>query len=356
MSGFGIAAWLRSGRVRLAAIALAVLSALPAAAQDAPAMRTVVDSLGNTVVIPVRPLRIVALRPEDLTAPLIELGAPVVGTVGNVSPAINGGQPYVQGAYQMLDFRLETSDITFVGTGNDFDIEAIAALQPDLIIGSHLHVDRREQLMAIAPTVLLWSGWDEANTPLDVYRRIADYSGRMDRFLELEGIYRERLATARALLADRIPDPSTVKVAILSFDNVTMLTAWRHYWMLTMVLDELGFSYPEVVETGTLVSPVTGRSGDRVYLSAEQLPALNADFLVSIGGLSPGTIADIGTRLDAALGGPEWKTFLHPTQNRQWVFLDAGPARAATFASARWVLDWVVTTFVAREFVPLAME
>lgn len=350
-------------RVRLSPIGLVlagVAVALAIAAWAAPAeaqlveTRVVTDSLGNTVTIPAHPLRIVALRPEDLTAPLIELGANVVGTVGNVSPSVNGGQPYVQGAYQMLDFRLENSDITFIGTGNNFDLEAIAALQPDLILGSHLHVDRREQLMAIAPTLLIWSGWDPDNTPVEVYRRLADYSDRMDRFLELEAIFQERLAVARTLVTERMGDPSRVSVAILSFDNQTMLTTWRHYWMLTAMLDEIGFAYPPAIGSGALVSPVTGREGDRIYLSAEQLPQLQADFLISIGGLAPGTIADITGRLDAAFGGPEWKNFLHATQNRQWIFMDAGPARAATFASARWVLDWIVTNMVAREFVPLA--
>ncbi|MCW5715770.1 MAG: ABC transporter substrate-binding protein [Bauldia sp.] len=345
-----------SRRSVLAALAAALaVAAVPAGGQPAPVeTRMVTDDLGNEVAIPVRPLRIVALRPEDLTAPLIELGANVVGTVGNVNPAVNGGEPYVQGAYQLLDFRLENSGITFVGTGNNFDIEAIAALQPDLILGSHLHADRRDQLMAIAPTVLIWSGWDDGNTPLEVYRRIADYAGRMDRFAELQAIFNERLAVAQALVAERIPDPSSVTVTILAFDNVTMLTVWRHYWMLTAMLDAIGFAYPEIVETETLTSPVTGRGGDRVYLSAEQLPALDGDFLISIGGLAPGTIADVSARLDAAFGGPEWKTFLHPTQNRQWLFLDSGPARAATFASARWMLDWIVANFVAREFVPRA--
>lgn len=336
----------------VAAIFLLVATPPTIAQQPQTETRVVIDDLGNEVTIPLRPLRIVSLRSEDLTAPLIELGANVVGTVGNVNPAINGGEPYVQGAYQLLDFRLENSGITLVGTGNNFDIEAIAALQPDLIIGSHLHVDRREQLMSIAPTVLVWSGWDEGNTPLEVYRRIADYADRTDRFAELEATFMERLAVAKALVAERIPDPSEVTVTILSFDNVTMLTAWRHYWMLTAMLDEIGFDYPEIVETGTLTSPVTGRGGDRVYLSAEQLPALDGDFLISIGGLAPGTMADVSARLDAAFGGPEWKTFLHPTQNRQWLFLDSGPARAATFASARWILDWIVSNVVAREFVP----
>lgn len=327
--------------------ALLLVSALSAGAAFAQT-RIVTDDAGNQVTIPATPRRIVALRDEDITAPLMEVGANVVATVGVVSPQVNGGRPFVRGAYQALDFRFEHSPIAFVGVGNNFDIEAVAAAKPDLIFAPTSAASRRDQLMAIAPTVLINVGYAPGNTPLARYRRLADFSGHTERYQQLEAAFRERLADYKAIAVSQLGDAAKVTLSLISFDNGTVLTGWRHFWMLTAMIDELGFSYPAA--TARL-------SADRLTLSAEHLPQLQGDFLVSImrWGFAPGTPAEMRAQMDKSLPA-EWSDFLHAPKNRQWLFIDLDMSRTGTFATARWVLDWLMANVVMRDYAPLPAQ
>ncbi len=69
-----------------------------AGAATAEAVRTFVDDVGHTTEVPVQPQRIVSLRGEQFSAPLIELGAPIIGSSGRVDAGQNNGEPYVRGA------------------------------------------------------------------------------------------------------------------------------------------------------------------------------------------------------------------------------------------------------------------
>lgn len=326
---------------------VAVMSVQPAFAQ---AMRTVTDDTGREVVIPVDPQRIVSLRGEQITAPLLELGANLVASDGNVNANVNGGRPYVRGAFDILDFRFETSAITWVGDPNNFDIEAIAAAQPDLIIAPAVPAttDRLAQLEAIAPAVLLVFASNDPrltgdNSSLDRYQRIADWAGRLDRFNELRALFTERIERTRAVIAETIGDPAAIVVAHLDKYGGPNFQSQRHYDMLTEVIDLIGFSYPQIV------AEVAGPS---LSLSAELLPQLQSDFLVSTYSTLPNdSIAGMRQRLEDA--APGWQQFLHATQNNQWFFIDRELMRPTTFASARYVLDVLMANIVTRAFVPL---
>lgn len=327
----------------------AVLGTQPAFAQ---ATRTVTDDTGREVVIPVDPQRIVSLRGEQITAPLIELGASLVGAGGSVSPSVNGGQPYVRGAFDILDFRFETSNVAFVGTDGAFDVEAIAGLRPDLIIAPAVAdvTDRLPQLEAIAPTVLLIFATNDprltdANTSLDRYRRVADWSGRLDRFLELETVFAERLARYRAIVQATIGDPANVVVSHIDNHGVGTYQVLRHYDMLTEMIDALGFSYPAIVAEA---------AGPNVAMSAELLPQLQTDFLISTYRSSNENDypAAIRARFDETL--PGWQEFVHAAKYGQHIFIDREQMRTATFASARYVLDFLMANIVLRPFVPFA--
>lgn len=331
--------------------ALAVFGAAvghPAIAQE---MRTIIDDTGREVVIPVDPQRIVSLRGEQITAPLLELGANLVASDGNVNPNVNGGRPYVRGAYDILDFRFENSDIAWVGDPNNFDIEAIAAARPDLIIAPAVQstTDRLAQLEAIAPTVLLISAANDprltgGNTSLDRYGRIADWAGRLDRFHELESLFNERLERTRAVITEAIGDPSGIVVVHMDKYGGPNFLVSRHFDMLTEVIDLIGFSYPPIVTAATTPS---------LSLSPEALPQLQSDFLISTYSTLPNdSIAGMRQRLEDA--APGWQAFLHATMNNQWFFIDRELMRPTTFASARYVLDVLVANIVTRGFVPLA--
>lgn len=331
------------------AMLFATLSIQPAAAQE---MRSVIDDTGREVSIPVHPQRIISMRGEQITAPLLELGAPVVGSQGNVSASINGGRPYVRGAYDILDFRFEDSDIAYVGGDTDFDIELIASLRPDLIIATPGQMDRLSQLEAVAPTVLLIFATNDPrvtgpNSSLDRYRRIADWAGLMERFESLEAAFEERLARYQAIVEATVGDPAQVVVSHIDSHSAGTYQVLRHYDMLTEMIDALGFSYPPIVATAT---------GPNVNMSAELLPQMQTDFLISTyrGTSSADYPAAIRARFDETV--PGWEEFVHAAKYGQHIFIDREQMRTATFASARYVLDFLMTNIVLRPFVPLGAD
>lgn len=124
---------------QLAAIAVSV--AALAAAPMAMA-REITHAMGVTDV-PDDPQRIVVLTNEGTEA-LLAVGITPVGAVKSFL-----GDPWYD------HIAAEMADVTVVGEESAVNLEAIAALQPDLIIGNKTRQEKiYEQLSAIAPTVM----------------------------------------------------------------------------------------------------------------------------------------------------------------------------------------------------------
>lgn len=106
------------------------------------ATRTVSTAKGR-VRVPADPKRVVAVNPIPM-ATLYDLGVKVLGVYDE-------GVQYVSPRYRA---RYEAA--TKVGTAGQIDIEEVAALHPDLIVGANFsfNADVYAQLSAIAPTVL----------------------------------------------------------------------------------------------------------------------------------------------------------------------------------------------------------
>ncbi|AST93185.1 MULTISPECIES: ABC transporter substrate-binding protein [Sutcliffiella] len=101
-----------------------------------------VEHAMETTTIPSTPERVVILTNEGTEA-LLALGVKPVGAVQSWL-----GDPW----YDHIAAEME--DVQVVGTESAVNLEAIAALQPDLIIGNKLRQEEvYEQLKSIAPTV-----------------------------------------------------------------------------------------------------------------------------------------------------------------------------------------------------------
>lgn len=110
---------------------------------DADASRTVAHARGETQV-PASPQRVVVLEPVQLDT-VVALGMRPVGAAVLNEAA---GVPAYLGA--------ESASIETVGTVSEPSLEAIAALRPDLVLGTESrHAALYEQLSAIAPTVFI---------------------------------------------------------------------------------------------------------------------------------------------------------------------------------------------------------
>lgn len=300
--------------------------------------RQFIDGQGHTVAIPVKAQRIVSLRSEQFTTPLIELGAPVVGSTGLIKDGVNNGNPFIRGAYDLFHTTFERSGISFVGAPAQPDIEAIAALKPDLILVPDFAADNFEQLSAVAPTVVIniWS-----NDARERYRRIADAAGRLSEFERLQSTFDFRLQNAQTLTRKLLGDPAKVSVAIAEVRG-KRFRVYKNYGAMSYLLDELGFSRPDIIDN---------IKGDRLDLSPEQVQAIDADFLVSSYAENFGQpVAELRSNWDNLI--PGWNLVLHAPRYNQHILIAREPMRALSFRAMEEVLTIYVANIVTRNFKP----
>ena len=120
----------------LAPLALCALFVAPAAARD------ITHAMGISDV-PDAPLRVAVLTNEGTEA-LLALGVKPIGAVESWK-----GNPW----YDYLMPQME--GVTLLGAEGEPNLELIATLEPDLILGSKVRQEKvYDQLSAIAPTVM----------------------------------------------------------------------------------------------------------------------------------------------------------------------------------------------------------
>ncbi|RBY94533.1 iron-siderophore ABC transporter substrate-binding protein [Blastococcus sp. TBT05-19] len=301
--------------LRTAALGLATALALTAcgsgAASEEPAEgsaaaeegfpRTVEHAMGSTE-IPERPERVVVLDTGELDS-VLSLG---VTPVGAVTTAVSDG---------FLSYLAEDAeDVEVVGTIAEPDLEAIAALEPDLILSNKVrHEDIYEQLAQIAPTVFaekVGAVWKE-NLLLD-----AEALGLED---EAQAALEEYEADAAALGED-LGDPAGTTVGALRFVEGT-IRVYTGQSFIGTVLADIGLDQLELP---------TGETPTFAELSAEQLTQADAD-LVLYSSYGPAT--DSGEQ--AVVAGPLWPRLTAVAEERAYaveddVFYTGIGLRAAT--------------------------
>lgn len=153
--------------------------------------RKITDARGE-VEVPADPQRVVVLHNGALDD-LLALGVKPVGAPSIVS--VNAGFPaYLQG----------TDGIGNIGTVDQPSLEAVQALQPDLIIGIKAsHEAVYDKLSQIAPTVLVET---LGETWKDNLRIHADAVGLSGKGQELLAAYDERTQQLKTALGDRISE------------------------------------------------------------------------------------------------------------------------------------------------------
>lgn len=169
--------------VTLLILGLTGLTSAFAAESCAADQRLVEHELGATC-IPLAPERIVTLE-FSFTDALINLDVAPAGVTQDGNPL------------PILDER--TQDIPRVGSRAAPDLEAIAALNPDLIISDLTrHADINTQLSSIAPTLVLNSLRGDYETILEQFVSIGTWVGQADRAQSLVADHRQAFADAIA--------------------------------------------------------------------------------------------------------------------------------------------------------------
>ncbi|WP_104205383.1 ABC transporter substrate-binding protein [Billgrantia saliphila] len=153
--------------------------------------------------------------------------------------------------------------VRYLGLETQPDLEAVAGLAPDLIVGvRYRHAGVYPLLSRIAPTVIADTAHDfEAMLGL-----MGEATGRERQAEALLGAWRERVQDFRCRVSARLGDAWPQSVSVVSFrgDHV------RLYYdgFARRILDQLGFRRPEGQE---------GAGWGVKLVSRESLPAMEAD-------------------------------------------------------------------------------
>jgi iron complex transport system substrate-binding protein len=240
------------------------------AAGDTPAKRTVEHFRGTTEV-PAEPKRVVVLDLGELDS-AIALGVTPVGAVK---------APVEEGLLSYLEE--EAAGIELVGEIGEPDLEKIAALDPDLILGSDVRVkDFYDELSAIAPTVFTETvgvAWKE---------NLAVHAQALGREQQAQELLADYEAHAKEL-GERVADD--VEVSIVRFVPGEIRLYAKDSFIGT-VLEDAGIQRPAVQDVPEF----------DVVVSAEQIDRAAGDVVFV------GTYGDPAeTDGPAVLGGPLWK-------------------------------------------------
>ena len=249
-------------KLKLTFASLLALMGAPALALECDeGFRAFEHAMGETC-IPESPERIVATRGDSIVTPLLDIGAPVIG--GGFRE-MDDGTPWVRGATDIFgaDF-VSAAKLESIGSPNEADIEAIAALSPDLIFVRPFDAERLDQFEAIAPTVVVPGDL----LYLDHMEFIADAAGMSDTFDERIAAYRARVDTARSVIGD----PSEISVSRFDMweDGMWYYPNWG---AIDQVINDLGFAKPSIQAEAT----GDGFNG----LSVERVQEFDADILVA---------------------------------------------------------------------------
>ncbi|MEC5423861.1 iron-siderophore ABC transporter substrate-binding protein [Virgibacillus sp. C22-A2] len=186
---------------------------------------TVEHAMGTTE-IEKAPEKVVILTNEGTEA-FLALGVTPVGAVSSWT-----GDPWYEHISEQMDGVQE------VGTESEPNLEAIAALQPDLIIGNKMRQeDVYEQLNAIAPTVFAESLHGNWKVNFELY---AEALNKKEEGQQVLDDYADRIASIQEQ-AGELLDLEISMIRFLGGD----VRIYQKDSFSGVILDEIGFARPE---------------------------------------------------------------------------------------------------------------
>lgn len=211
---------------------------------------SVTHSMGETQ-IEGEPKRIVILTNEGTEA-LLALGVKPVGAVKSWV-----GDPW----YDHIKEQME--NVEMVGTESEPNIEAIAALQPDLIIGNKMRQEKvYEQLSAIAPTVFsetLRGDWQEN------FKFYAKALNLEEKGQEVMSQYESRIQNLKEQLGEKL----NMEVSMVRF-MAGDVRIYHKDSFSGVILNQLGFARPESQDVDDFAEK---------GVTKERIPAMEGDIL-----------------------------------------------------------------------------
>jgi len=273
--------------------------------------RIVKHSMGETCV-PLQPSRVVALD-HTSAGDLLSLGVMPAGVPSNLLPQIAERLPGVP--------RLGQSD--------QINLEALAVLQPDLIIGASWDVEGiYDKLSAIAPTVAF-----EMQTTADWQRPFRFHGQVLVLGAEAEAVLEQYQQRAEALRTQVGTSPMQVSLVRVRAES-DQISVYLKNCFGGSILADLGFARPPSQNAGTPDQPPFLKS-----ISREAMPQADGDvILLFTFGATPAIAAAAEAELERLKNDPLWRSLKAVQQNQVYLvghYWGAGNSPLA----AGWVLD-----------------
>lgn len=278
---------------------------------SAPATRAFTDDLGRVVQVPDNPRRIVSLHDLDITIPLIELGVIPAGSHGRTRP---DGSHFLRASRLLTGVDFDNTPIQFIGS-TDIDLEAVAALKPDLIITEPGRNTPLDQLAHIAPTVSI--DHLKGGAPR-LYSKLAWLTNTAPRLALLEARYQAQIRQLKQVVGKR-----RITVSVIQANN-GKISLMHSYHALGQVLRDAGLAFPALIDS---IAP-----DGRLDVSAERLPDLDADYVFATWrGDNGATPEDEINAMNAVM--PGWCQFLTACKRGHYVLISREEAISNTFAA-----------------------
>ncbi|WP_083508714.1 ABC transporter substrate-binding protein [Arthrobacter alpinus] len=259
--------------------------------------RVIKHASGETT-LEAKPARVVVLDTGELDD-VLSLGIKPVG------------MPTTEGANSIPSYLAgEVDGVATIGTIQDLNLEAIAALKPDLIVGSKLRADKLySQLAAIAPTVFsIRPGFPWKENFLLVGKAL----GEETKAVEVLNEYQEQ---AQQLKADVSGDP---KISLVRF-MPGKIRLYGNKSLIGVILKDAGLARPENQNIDDLA----------VEVSAENIEQADSDWVFYSSYGDPATTGET-----SVVAGPIWSKLesvkagkANGVNDDVW-FLGLGPAGA----------------------------
>ncbi len=214
--------------------------------------RTIQHARGETCV-PLNPQRVIVLH-RAMLANAIALG---VQPVGSTSIYISSGTKFPPYLEDKVDEKLEP-----IGTGEQPNLEKIARLKPDLIVGFTYNATY-DQLSHIAPTVLI--DWNMAGDWKEHLEFVAQTLGKTAEAKQLLEDYNRRIEQFKTAIGDRL---AQFQVSLVNGGgNAAFLRSDVKDSFAGTILSDAGLQRP----------PAQNVKGLDIEISLETIPQLDGD-------------------------------------------------------------------------------
>ncbi|NEW04740.1 AraC family transcriptional regulator [Paenibacillus sp. SYP-B3998] len=261
------------------------------------------------------PKRVVILTNEGTEA-LLAVGIKPIGAVQSWI-----GNPWYD------HIKQEMQDVTVVGDELQPNIEMIASLKPDLIIGNKVRQEKiYEQLKQIAPTVFakdLGGDWK------DNFKLYMEAVNKKEEGEKAMAIFDKRVSDVKAKLGSK----AATKVSIARF-SATQVRIYQKQTFSGVLLSQLGFDRPASQNKDSFIEVMT----------KETIPSMDGDVLFYF-------VTEAAGKTDASKAVKEWMNDplfknLNVSKNNKVVQVDEAIWNTAGgYKAANLLLDELITYF-----------